>query len=401
LSIDFVTPLFDPRANELLANVLQEFDKKNGRKTNLINYEWGQIWRELVNVTIYRTGGDLAEIGSSWLESLVSMNGLRPFSSQEICEFGGKEVFFQSLWENLTIGSEPIIRGLPFQADVRVMYYWDDMLETAGVEPKETFISAANLAAGLEKLQQHYDSPLILPTGTDTHNILYNAASWLRGAGGEFLSADNRQTAFCEPQALAGLRAYFGLHKFLPPQNTPITDAEVLDIFTRRKAAVTIAGPWLLNHLKNNVESKELISHLKAALPPGPSFVGGTVLVVWQHARDISAILTLIKTLFEPELQYQLGELDGFLPVQKRFWTEEYMSRNPNLPVLRQAILTGKGLPVVPLWGMIEDRLNGAFGAAWNDIHSAQAPLTPQDLDAILNDRLVSMARRLDITLAE
>jgi hypothetical protein len=42
----------------------------------------------LVNVGIYRRGADIAELGTTWLESLMAMNVLRPFTANEINRLG-------------------------------------------------------------------------------------------------------------------------------------------------------------------------------------------------------------------------------------------------------------------------------------------------------------------------
>ncbi len=400
MNIDFITPMFDASANQLLSDILQEYERKSNQKVNLVLFDWASIWRELVNITIYRKGGDLAEIGSTWLESLISMNGLRPFSARELHEFGGEDDIFRSLWQNQTMGSDQKIWGVPYKADARVIFYWEDMLEKAGLDPNQAFLSPAVFETSMEKLQQHYEFPLVLTTAPSSHNVVYNTASWLRGAGGEFLSEDGKRTAFDRPEALSGLRAHFGLYRFMPNHKFPVSDNDFVEIFAQRKAAVTMGGPWLFNNLKGANLSPEILSKVKVALPPGPAFIGGTLLVMWQHTRNPLAVINLIKMLVNSDVAYRLSGLNGFLPVQKRFWTEEYMAENPNLAVFQQAIMSGKSMPILPLWGIVEDRLNTACASVWQDLASSPK-FDAQVLQTSLERNIISLARRLDIMFSQ
>src|SRR5687767_3696197 len=69
---------------------MEHFGKDKSLPATLLPTAWGDIWRELVNIGIYRRGPDIAEIGSTWLESMVAMQSLNPFSAHDINQIGGK-----------------------------------------------------------------------------------------------------------------------------------------------------------------------------------------------------------------------------------------------------------------------------------------------------------------------
>jgi len=79
-TIELLTASFEPDTNAWLQQSLSQFSQTSRIKTENIQYSWEQIWRELVNIGIYRRGPDLAEVGTSWIESLVEMNAIRPIS---------------------------------------------------------------------------------------------------------------------------------------------------------------------------------------------------------------------------------------------------------------------------------------------------------------------------------
>ena len=58
--------------------------------------------------------------------------------------------------------------------------------------------------------------PLAMPTKRSNMTLHY-IASWIWGAGGDFLSPDGANLAFDQPKALEGCMAYYGLRRFLCP----------------------------------------------------------------------------------------------------------------------------------------------------------------------------------------
>lgn len=398
MSITYLTPHTHPNLTQFFDQKLGDFTAQTGTKVNHIEHDWGQYWRELVNISIYHTGGDLAEIGSTWLESLVSMNTLRPFSDLEVRQLGGREAFFPSLWQNMSMDSKQQVWSIPYRADIRTLIYWEDMLEKAGLDPATAFSNTETFKESLITLQKHYPTPWVIPTAP-TQNTIYNAASWIHASGGGFLSDNNKKTAIATPQSMDGWFSYFDLHPFMPQVRHALTDDQALAVFMRRNAAVTACGPWIFDSLNKRGLPPEILRHAKAALMPGPSFVGGTSLVIWNHARNLTDIFKFIKYLFETGFTAELAHGHGHLPVQQEFWTPQYVSSNPNLPVFREAILTGRSIPVAPLWGVIEDRLRTALSSIWSDIYNSETPPDEAKLKAILKDRIVPTARRLDITL--
>lgn len=398
MSIHFLTPTLPSNSVRAFSEKIDTFNKSSGQNVVHTQYDWSQYWRELVNVSIYHTGGDVAEIGSTWLESLASMNVLRPFTADEIAKIGGQDAFFPILWQTFPTDGVQQAWSIPYRVDVRTLVYWDDMVEKAGLDPATAFATTESLKESLIALQKHYPTPWVVPTAI-TQNTIYHIASWIHGSGGSFLTPNNKKTAFASRQALAGIRAYFDLYPFIPPAYHPISDDSALEIFADRKVAVTACGPWIYQSMADFGLSPELIRHARTALMPGPAFVGGTSLVVWKHAANMQAVMGLIKSIFEPDFITKLTLNQGHLPVQKEFWTQAYLDTNPNLPIFRDAILTGRGVPAATLWGVVEDRLRTTLGQIWKDLYSLKTPPSTALLDEILEDRIVGLARRLDITL--
>ena len=394
----FVSTVDDTAKPRLCAEI-ERFGKDTNLPVSLAQFDWPNMWHELVNMGIYHRGADVAETGSTWLESLVATKCLHSFSEDEIKSMGGREVFFPAVWQNISAVNQDKVWGIPFRADARVIFYWKDIFENASINASEAFSTPENMTAAFEKLQATGVSPWAVPTSAATNTVI-NVASWIWGAGGDFLSPDGKRTDFCSSATRRGFQAYFDLFRFMPKHAFPITDNDVTDLFFTRQAAATISGPWLFNnpYLQNGGE--KLRPLLGIALLPGPSFVGGTTLVLYKHCKDSPNAIEFIRRLIGPEFQAEYCELAGSLPVRKDLWTDEFINSREHMPVFNQAIRAGRGLPPVAQWGIIEDRLAKTMSHIWENLHLMDDSLQSKKIPGqMLSQHLASLSAYLDTSL--
>jgi ABC-type glycerol-3-phosphate transport system substrate-binding protein len=248
------------------------------------------------------------------------------------------------------------------------------------------------LHKALKTLQTSLKYPWAIPT--KDNNMLYTAASWVWAKGGDFVSADGNSIAFNSPEALEGLSDLFRLREFMPPAGAG-TVAQVLELFATREIAVCVGGPWTLPHIQNHPLSKELVPLLGVTLPPGPAFVGGSVLVIWEYSRSPNEALELIRYLCQPEIQTQLSSYRGLLPVSVASW-EEVLLQHPHYQVFNRALTLGRPFPVIRLWGMIEERLVATLGQIWTALDEDPSA----DVKKTIKSKLDPLADRLNITLS-
>jgi multiple sugar transport system substrate-binding protein len=393
-TLQFMTALFDENANHLLQQALDQFGRENDVTAESIQYDWDHIWRELVTVGIYQRGADLAGVGTTWMESLAAMNALRPFSKKEVDAIGGQAAFMPSAWKSTSVSGDDRVWGIPFRADLRVVFYWKDMAEKAGVNPERDFSSPAAFHQALGALKSSINYPLAIPAGLENHNVVYVAASWVWARGGDFATEDGKSIAFTSPEAIEGLGDFFRLREFMP-RGPALTDAQVMEMFARREIAAFIGGPWTLGSLQNNPVAKEFLPLLGIALPPGPPFVGGMVLVVWEHSRMPDEALKLIRCLCSPDIQAKFTSHLGGLPVRVESWAEN-MRESEHYQVLNKALTLGRPLPPIKLWGVIEEKLTTALGRVWIALDEDPSA----DIEKTLRAELVPLAERLDYALS-
>ena len=298
------------------ARLLIRFEQARRSSVQLTVLEWDTIWKDLVNIGIYKRGADVSEVGTTWIGSLISMNSLRAFTRAEIAQIGGERAFLPTAWQTTSLVGDVRVLAIPFLSDVRVIFYWRDMLEKAGVDEATAFSSFEAMEETFNRLKGVVSTPWAFSTDTSTHDTLYSASSWVWAAGGDFISPDGRKTLLTMPLVRSALKTFFGLHRFMPRVDQPMSGDKVLGLFRQRQVAAILGGPWILSNLRGQAQLAGLLPQLGIALPPGPSFVGGMNLVVWQHTRDEQECIELIRHLVAPQAQIEYCPLIGLMPAR-------------------------------------------------------------------------------------
>ena len=349
----------------------------------------------MVNIGIYKRGADLSEVGTTWIGSFVSMNALRPFKPAEIDQIGGEKVFLPTAWQTTSLVGDGRVWAIPFLSDVRVIFYWRDMLEKARVDEATAFASFEGIEDAFSRLKKIIPAPWAVPTDVSTQDTLHNASSWVWAVGGDFVSADGRKIGFASAQVLAALKAYFGLYRFMPQGIHPLSGEHTVELFRQRQVAAILTGPWLLPYLRGKGDLAGQADKIGIALPPGSSFVGGANLIIWRHARYEAECIDLIRHLVSPQAQIEFCPAGGLLPVRMEALLDPQYTNDPHARVLVEALQKGRIPTPFALWGMVEDKLSTSFAQVWADIFARPGG----NLEVILARNLEGLARRLDIML--
>ncbi len=377
-----------PNADRL-REALTEFEAQTRISVKLRVVPWDDAWAELVKVAIYGDGPDISEVGSTWMPDLVGMNGLRPLTSAEVQKLGGPAGFFPASWQSASLGDPSTVWAVPWLVDTRILYYRHDLLEQAGIDAQEAFKTSQALAQTLSRLRAAGSAmPWVVPT-QETRMTMHNSASFVWGAGGDFVSADGQRILLDQPEARAGFREYFGLARFLVGAARNLTDVQSDACFWEKGAAVTLSGPWMWR------ASADLRDKVSQTLPPGIPFVGGSHLVIWKHTRRPEEALELARFLTGAEFQRLYTVQAGLLPARPEALAGPDSAATAFYRHMVPTLVKGRSFPGIPLWGLIEKRVSEALTGIWRDVLRPAEP----DLDAILDDHLTPTARRLQTVL--
>jgi ABC-type glycerol-3-phosphate transport system substrate-binding protein len=359
---------------------------------------WAQLRPLLKEAAIRKVGAEVAQVGTTWVSGFVAMNTLRPFAPLEVARIRQTGNFIPLAWETTSLGNNQPVWSIPWSADARIMFYWDDMFERAKVDPRSAFQNPQAFEAALEQLQSSgTPTPWVVAT-TPIPNTVQYTGMWIWQHGGEFLTRDGRQVLFTEPAAMAGIEAYFRLHRFTALKDELLEERDVLEQFLDRRAACILAGSWLLLSASLRHFDSDTLSHLKASLPPAPPFVGGSNLVIMQHISpryEQSALELILRLISEPFGQ-DYFYVTGYLPVQSNVLTSPPFTEDPHLHVFAEALRIGRSIPNTIRWGIVEDELVKVFATIWTTIKAKpDEPLRP-----LLERQLEPLAKRLNRTLS-
>ena len=220
-------------------------------------------------------------------------------------------------------------------------------------------------------------------------------ASWVWATGGEFSSSNGKNLTFNLPAARKGMRAYYNLVRFMPQDSLPLSGQQAQELFMQHKVAALMTGPWLPTHLESRQLPPEMRQRLGIAHPPGPAYVGGSALVVWQHSLHQQAAREIVQTLTAAQGQVAYVPSAGMIPVREEVWKKPPFSEGAHYRAFYQALKGGRTLPPIAYWGMAEEKLSAALGQIWAD-HLAQPA---RDLDELFDEHLDPLAHRLNATL--
>ena len=358
--------------------------------------EWEEAWPELVKVALYGDGANVSEMGSTWVGSLIAMNVLTPFRHRELNDLGGTSAFLPSVWLPILEAGSDSFWALPWLAYTRLIYYRRDLLAKAGIDERSAFESHEQIEKTLGRLSEsNVAVPWCVPT-RHSRDTLHNIASWVWSAGGEFASADGKHILFNQPEARAGMRAYFDLHRHLAPSARHRDESDSL--FKQGQTAVVMSGPWLwpLDPHRPDVVP-EVAENVGVAVPLKIAFIGFSYLVLWKHTRREELALKLVRELTNPTILSAFStRTGGPLSVRLDALDSSPLKGEINYQTMVQALKTGRTFLQIPLWGLVEDKLALALDKIWEDVLAESQP----DVDAIMSRHLDPLAMRLEQTLS-
>jgi len=78
---------------QLLRPIIELYEQARRSSAHLTVLEWDTIWRDLVNIGIYKRGADVSEVGTTWIWQPDLDESLRGFTRAEIAQIGGEQAF--------------------------------------------------------------------------------------------------------------------------------------------------------------------------------------------------------------------------------------------------------------------------------------------------------------------
>ncbi len=344
-------------------SLLPEFKSQHQVDVRVSRMAWDEAWPKLLGWALHGGGPDISQIGSIWTSTLVSMGALRPFGLHEISAVGGQDAFFPSTWQNAQFSADSDVWAVPFTAFTYFVLYRRDVLARAGIAEPAAFGSAGAMAETLERLRAAgVDSPVIMPSGKPFRARAHVIASWVWGAGGDFLSADGQRVLFDQPQARAGVEAFFELYRGMSPSDRNLTYDECIRRFAAGRAAVTLASSSLPAVI-GSWQDRQVLDNIGVAVMPGVPWVGGSNIVVWKKTqRDRErAALGLASFLASRSTQEKYAAARHAMPARSDALRNLHYDPPALDSLLEQSVRTGRSYQPTLIWVRMLDDLRKTF----------------------------------------
>ncbi len=384
-----------------LRSLLKTFEAEQRVHVRLRLLDWEKAWPELLTYALYDRGPDVAHVGSTWGGSLVAMNSLRNFTQQEIRTMGGAEAFLPQAWQSGWMPDRSEVWSLPWAAYTFLLCYRRDLLHQAGVDEEGAFADSEALAKTLGQLRAAgVETPWVVPVDPSFVDVLHHVASWVWGAGGDFISMDGQSSLLLQANTLNGLRSYLDLLRFMQPLFVHLDELAAQQIFARGGAGATILGSGTLYSMVMDQEAaSEVLDNLGVVPVPGVPWIGGDNLVVWKHTQGYPererAALALVRFLTSRAAQQASAQgEDVMLPTRPDAIGALPLSGSLLTQAVLRSLQTGRAYHSVAMWSRIETQLSSALGRIGEEI------LAGLDTEQALQKHLEPLARRLEVTLS-
>jgi len=390
-----------PSDTQILSQVIGEFQNSHQVRVRITPMDWGEAWSELFTISLNGKGPDVSHVGSTWVSSLVAMNALRAFSPREIALLGGAEAFSRPIWESAIVEGSEQVWAIPWMAYYYVICYRRDLIKQAGIDESSAFGTVDALNSTIRRLQGiTIEYPWLTPfLPAPSPDLLHMAASWVWGAGGDFISKDGQRTLFTQPQSIYGLKAFYQAQRSIRAPARQWQAEEILDAFRLGKAAAVLLDIRSAIQLSDSETADFVRENLGTAIISQTPWYGGSHLVIWRHVQGYPererAAFALIHFLASKEAQMSFGQKSRDLPVRTDAVDEMFPETHPLTATVRKANRTGRDYPSTGLWRRIEFQLAEVL----TNIRKEAVENESADLETLLHNHLNPLAHRLDLTL--
>ncbi|HEX2618746.1 MAG TPA: hypothetical protein VHL11_01330, partial [Phototrophicaceae bacterium] len=85
MTIDFISTFHQPTGS-YFSDTLRTLRLTNDIRLEMVN--WSDLWARLKTSVYDRRGNEIAEIGTTWVASLMAMDALSSFNNHELLQIG-------------------------------------------------------------------------------------------------------------------------------------------------------------------------------------------------------------------------------------------------------------------------------------------------------------------------
>lgn len=233
-----------------IAEILSDFTKETGIKTELQVVPWNEYWTLLESGA---TGGDMPDV--FWMHSNESQKYMAGGVLLDLTDKieASTEIDLNNYYQDITelYQLDGKTYAVPKDYDTIGLWYNKTMFDEAGVAyPDETWTwdtlaEAAQKLTDKEKGQYGFVSPAA-NNQDGYYNLIYDF-------GSEIINADKTKSGWDNPKTIEAMNWWYDnlVTKAMPPQKVMAENTSDV-LFQSGKAAMVIQGSWMVNSFKQN-----------------------------------------------------------------------------------------------------------------------------------------------------
>ncbi|WP_156325408.1 sugar ABC transporter substrate-binding protein [Nonomuraea sp. SBT364] len=233
--------------------VIAEFEQANKVKVNFQKYQWPDLRTRLLADFASGSVPDVVEEPGGWVQDFaISGNAL---SLQEYVDRDGRAMGFPADWRPVTVERNSYqgkVYGVQLHLTCTLLLYNKGMLDAAGVEPPTTWEELLEAARKLTK--------------DDVHGIALNqdhgyAGPWMMQNGVRYYDPATKDVLVPHEAAVEAMRFQADLvhkHKVAPVPVSGTDYSGPQKLFSAKRAAMIITGPWDLGPIKQTSPDIEI-----------------------------------------------------------------------------------------------------------------------------------------------
>ncbi len=350
----------------IMQKELAHFRRENpGYDVKLTVHPWHFAWDRLIAVAKrkdYFEPPDVVQIGGTWNTTLAALGALSDIT--DYLDDIERTDIVRPIWNYCYEPTRTKAYSLPWFLDARVLYYRQDILSKLNLSAEDLgtwkgFRDACERLHNSKLGKTFYGLPL---PGQKEGILIHDLASWIWGAGGNFLSSDRHFALLHEPAALKGIDFYF---RMMVDHMIPLLGRDRFSTgdFFSGQFAFQVSGVWPISSYLNPryaYYQPEVARHYGISVfPAGPAgqvtYLGGSNLAIINGTQHPHAAWKLIKFLTSPDSQVRHSRQIGMLP-SRYTALEELLASAPVhvAEVFRHSLRVARTLPCAATLGTIE-----------------------------------------------
>jgi len=282
---------------------------------------------------------DLVNMDVIWTSKFAAAGWLLPLddriSQQELTAFSPKDVEGGRYQNKLY--------RIPMRSDVGMLYYREDLLKEAGLQPPETFEDLMRISQVLQK-QKKVNWGYVWQ-GRQYEGLVAMFAEVLKGFGGFWVNPDTLQVGLDKPetlQAIEFLRSTIS-QGVSPPGVTTYQEEDTRRLFQSGQVAFLRSWPyaWPLAQAKGSpIQGKIAIKPMvHAPGKTGAACLGGWGIGIAKSSKHPEEAWKAIQYFTSEEAQRRFILSAGYVPSRRNLFTNpEIVAQYPHYPQLLEVV---------------------------------------------------------------